>query len=205
MKKRRSQDTRHTILKVAIKIFAEKGYSATPTIRIAEEAGISEATIFKYFKTKKDLLYAIFEEYMGMIEEEFFIKPMSHILHENKGKSDEQILKELLSERISIWEKYEPIGKIVISELLHQEDFKENYFERFSHVTLKAISDYIQEGIKLSKFRDVNSIIAAKCFCGLLISYMVFRNVTPDTSDKYDSEGEFNSMVDVFLNGLNVS
>lgn len=43
----------------ALALFSKQGYDGTSTMAIAEHAGISQATIFKYFKTKQDLLNAI--------------------------------------------------------------------------------------------------------------------------------------------------
>lgn len=48
--KRRAQ-----IVDVALKIFAEKGFSGTRTKEIAELAGISETLIFMHFKSKEEL------------------------------------------------------------------------------------------------------------------------------------------------------
>ena len=47
------------IIVSAIQSFAEKGYSATSTSEIAKKAGVAEGTIFRHYKTKKDLLLAI--------------------------------------------------------------------------------------------------------------------------------------------------
>ena len=46
-------------LEAAIKLFAKQGYNGTSTLQIAKVAGVSQATVFKYFKTKEDLLYSI--------------------------------------------------------------------------------------------------------------------------------------------------
>ena len=48
-------------LSAAIELFSRQGYNGTSTAQIAEKAGISQATIFKYFKTKDDLLSEIIE------------------------------------------------------------------------------------------------------------------------------------------------
>lgn len=47
------------ILEAATEIFAEKGYAATSTSEIAQKAGVAEGTIFRHYKTKKDLLLSI--------------------------------------------------------------------------------------------------------------------------------------------------
>ena len=47
--------TEQKILDSALKLFAEKGYDASTTITLAEESGYSEMTLFRIFKTKKNL------------------------------------------------------------------------------------------------------------------------------------------------------
>ena len=47
------------ILEVATQLFATVGYDATPTSKIASEAGVSEGLIFRHFKNKQGLLDAI--------------------------------------------------------------------------------------------------------------------------------------------------
>jgi TetR/AcrR family transcriptional regulator len=44
------------ILEAAEKLFADFGYSDTSTASIAKEAGVTEKTLFKHFRTKRDLL-----------------------------------------------------------------------------------------------------------------------------------------------------
>lgn len=50
--------TKLRILGVARELFYKKGYDATSTAEIAKNASISEAAMYKYFKSKKDLLIA---------------------------------------------------------------------------------------------------------------------------------------------------
>ncbi|MCK7512347.1 MAG: TetR/AcrR family transcriptional regulator [Desulfobacterales bacterium] len=42
--------------------FAEKGFQNATITEISKEAGVSEATIYEYFGTKEDLLFAIPEK-----------------------------------------------------------------------------------------------------------------------------------------------
>jgi AcrR family transcriptional regulator len=48
------------LLDVAIQLFNLKGYHAATTAEIANKAGISEPTMYKHFKNKKDLFLACF-------------------------------------------------------------------------------------------------------------------------------------------------
>jgi AcrR family transcriptional regulator len=51
------QKTRETISKVALELFAERGYEQTTIAEIAEAAEVSPRTIFAYFPSKEDILF----------------------------------------------------------------------------------------------------------------------------------------------------
>ncbi|WP_438387543.1 TetR/AcrR family transcriptional regulator [Actinopolyspora saharensis] len=52
---------RERILEAAGELFAERGYDATPTSRIAENARVPKGLIHYYFKRKEDILVALVE------------------------------------------------------------------------------------------------------------------------------------------------
>jgi AcrR family transcriptional regulator len=57
--------TRERILAAAIDVMRSKGVAAATTRVIAAEAGISEALIYRYFRSKLDVLRAAVREYVG--------------------------------------------------------------------------------------------------------------------------------------------
>ncbi|MGC4940336.1 helix-turn-helix domain-containing protein [Kribbella sp. DT2] len=44
------------ILDTALRLFTEQGYEETSIAQVAREAGVSDRTVFRYFRTKEDLL-----------------------------------------------------------------------------------------------------------------------------------------------------
>lgn len=48
------------ILNAALKLFVENGFHGTPTSKIAAAAGVSNGTLFHYYKTKDELVIALF-------------------------------------------------------------------------------------------------------------------------------------------------
>ena len=48
-------ETEQKFLEAALKLFAKKGYTDTTAIAIADKAGFNEKTLFRKFKTKKNL------------------------------------------------------------------------------------------------------------------------------------------------------
>ncbi len=50
------------IIDAAIFLFAQNGFSATPTTAVAKKAGVAQGLIFHYFKTKEGILVEIIAE-----------------------------------------------------------------------------------------------------------------------------------------------
>jgi len=61
LRERKKQRTRETIVAVATRLFVEQGYDATTTAQIADAAEVSSSTFFKYFPTKADVVFSLFD------------------------------------------------------------------------------------------------------------------------------------------------
>ncbi|WP_261807636.1 TetR/AcrR family transcriptional regulator [Paenibacillus sp. N3.4] len=62
------QERRSCILKEAVVLFAENGYSNTTTALIAQSVGVTAGTIFQYFPSKEALFYAAVLEPLADIQ-----------------------------------------------------------------------------------------------------------------------------------------
>jgi len=68
-------ERRDQIKQAALKVFARRGYTGTKTSAIAEEAGISEGLIYRYFQSKKELYTTIVQELMEEAKRELAQAP----------------------------------------------------------------------------------------------------------------------------------
>lgn len=57
LRERKKQRTHDTIARVALELFAERGYDETTLDDIAEAADVSKRTIFSYYQSKEDILF----------------------------------------------------------------------------------------------------------------------------------------------------
>src|SRR6202451_1493418 len=62
MARPKSEEKRNAILEAAARLFAERGLTAAPTSEISKQAGVAEGTLFTYFKTKDELINALYRE-----------------------------------------------------------------------------------------------------------------------------------------------
>jgi AcrR family transcriptional regulator len=60
-------------MEAAIDLFSVQGFHATPTQQISDRAGVSAGTLFRYFKTKEDLIdtlyFNIYQTLSDVVEE----------------------------------------------------------------------------------------------------------------------------------------
>lgn len=63
-KQERATQTRAWILQAAAQVFAEHGYGAGTTNRIAERAGVSVGSVYQYFPNKDAILHALTESHL---------------------------------------------------------------------------------------------------------------------------------------------
>ena len=66
----RGEMRRHAIMQAAAEVFGEKGYGGATISEIAGKAGIAEASIYQYFKSKEDLLLSVPGNWFDELAEE---------------------------------------------------------------------------------------------------------------------------------------
>lgn len=70
VKSTRSQERIQALLRAARQVFSEQGYQRATTAHIAEVAGVSEATVFTYFPSKRDLCIQVIKDWYDEISGE---------------------------------------------------------------------------------------------------------------------------------------
>lgn len=93
LRERNKQLTREAILRSAMLLFERDGVSGTSMADVAELTGVSDTTVFNYFKTKDDLVDALVAEMTGPRSLEALVaaRPLS----ESPMRAMRNVLKEL--------------------------------------------------------------------------------------------------------------
>jgi AcrR family transcriptional regulator len=74
-------DKQIKIINAAVETFSEKGFAASSTSEIAQKAGVAEGTIFRHYKTKKDLLLSIVAPALAKLIAPFVLKDFNKVLN----------------------------------------------------------------------------------------------------------------------------
>ncbi|MGE5673355.1 MAG: TetR/AcrR family transcriptional regulator [Mycobacterium leprae] len=64
-----ASERKRQICDAAITVFANRSYGTATTTEVAQQAGVSQATVFKYFATKRELFLAVLSLTTDLVEE----------------------------------------------------------------------------------------------------------------------------------------
>ncbi|MBT2644888.1 TetR/AcrR family transcriptional regulator [Bacillus sp. ISL-41] len=184
----------------AIESFAEKGFSATSTSEIAKKAGVAEGTIFRHYKTKKDLLLAIVAPMMAKFVAPLFIKDLKRVLDQDY-EHVEDFLRAMLENRRGFLIKNLSTVKILVQEIPFHPELKDLFKE---HIALKVyalfeklVEHYQEKGqiIQIPAY-SVFRMIFSSIFGYLIARYMIL----PEAD--WDDEAETERTIQFIMHGL---
>ena len=155
------------ILEAAVKIFSEKGFSASTTSEIAKTAGVAEGTIFRYFKTKKDLLRKVMLKLIQVMADEFVTNRLGKLIRDNKDKDERELLKLIFRDRMDVITKHWDLIKIVFNEIQYHEDLRAAVVQSMASKGKELIGETYDEFVKRGIFKNYNSTLVLRSFVGM--------------------------------------
>jgi AcrR family transcriptional regulator len=165
------------ILIAAVELISEKGYEKVSTAEIAKRAGVAEGTIFRQYKTKKDLLNAIVRpSYMRFIGDIIAKSFVEEVIAKDYINFD-TFLNCIIEDRIEFAKQETPLIKVLIQEITAQEDVREDikslFLENVYPSFEKTINIFKQKG----EIIDIPSITIFRIIITNLFGYLVPRFV----------------------------
>ena len=193
-------DKQKKIIISAIESFAEKGFSATSTSEIAKKAGVAEGTIFRHYKTKKDLLLAIVAPVMAKFVAPFIIKDLQKVLHQDYEHFEDFLTAMLLNRRDFLVKNLSTV-KILVQEIPFHPELKELFKE---HIALKVYAQFI----KLVEYyqakgqiMDIPAYSVFRMTFSTIFGYLIARYMILPEAD-WDDEAEIERTIQFIMHGL---
>ena len=184
MKEEKMPPGKKKTIEAAIKLFAKQGYNGTSTLQIAKVAGVSQATVFKYFKTKEDLLYSITLPVLPKL----YLVFLGRVQNTN---SIQELIRYIVRDRFEFLEENSNTVKILYSEILTNENLKkqviESTLEIFDEFDIKKIlHNYKKINPEINENLTIAEIM--RSFAGPIITYVaqrfvLFENVPCETQE----------------------
>ncbi len=190
------------IIEAAIHIFSEKGFDASRTIDIAKEANVAEGTIFRYFKTKKELLVGLLIPLITKVFKPIMFQSIENLMNNDQDLSIEEVLKKIYLDRLNLARKNMPLVKTVMVESIHHPEILSPLQQDLAPKIIPIIDEFFEKEKKNNTFRDIDTRVINRTFISLLIGYNILISLFPDMYQLEDEEKEIEAIVDILLNGV---
>jgi AcrR family transcriptional regulator len=196
-------DKEKRILEAAIQISNEKGFSLATTSEIAKRAGVSEGTIFRYFKTKNAILHGVMLQSIKIISNKVVLASIEKIFKNEEQKDLGSILKDILMDRFNLVQKFFPMFRVVISEALFHKDIRDALFENVISKASKTIMPFFNDMASKGQVRiDIDPMIMFRSIIGSFFVFIGQKMLFTDNFKLSDSEQEIDSMIAIIINGI---
>ncbi|SEQ56205.1 TetR/AcrR family transcriptional regulator [Piscibacillus halophilus] len=191
------------ILQAAMEIFAEKGYASTSTSEIAKRAGVAEGTIFRHYKTKKELLLSIVSPMITKFAIPFFADHfIKEVFEKKENESYEELLRTIIINRFNFVKRNQSLLKILLQEISFHEElqikFKEIFIGKVYPRFTKLIKQYTEQG-EISNDFNPNTVI--RLMMTTVIGFIITRFVVMPNHE-WDDEYEIEQTIRFIRNGL---
>jgi len=190
---------RAQIVDAALHVMAEHGFRGASIKRIAQHAGLkSPALIYWYFKDKQALFEAMLEEMapflgVGANAEQLLDEPPEIVLPHLVNGFIKTVQQPVIGRFV----------RVLLSEAARHPSVAAFFAQRGPLVVLNFLERYLARQVELGRLREHDPRAAARAFMGMLVVYVLGREVFPAIGAGFPSaENYANEVTRIFLRGL---
>lgn len=175
-------DKKQVLINTALNLFVQNGFHATPTSKIAKDAGIANGTLFYFFPTKEELIKAVYLDVKTKMSKYMFdsITPNENLY----------VTLELYYKAILIWAQKNKI------EFHYIEQFKTSpYIHQLTELELennvKPFLDLLEKGITDKQIKKLDVEIIYTLISGHIFSvnqYLLSKKLSKPKQEKVIQE-----------------
>ncbi|GGD70516.1 TetR/AcrR family transcriptional regulator [Paenibacillus nasutitermitis] len=193
------------ILQAAIEVFAEKGFAAASTNEIAQRAGVAEGTIFRHYKTKKDLLLSIVAPVMGKLIAPFVLRDFNKVLDLDYERYD-QFLRAVIANRIEFLHNHMHVLKILIQEIPFHPELQEQFRKNILAKVLERMNRIVDQFKMRGQLLDLPNLTIIRLTVSALIGYVAASLYHEQhEGSAWDDEREREDTISFIVRGLGAS
>jgi AcrR family transcriptional regulator len=190
-----AQVRRNEILEAAVALFAERGYQRTSVKEIAERAGIAPGTIYLYFESKRDLLFAIVDRLIG--------QAWDQTQAEMAQLDVEGYIAAVLHNVSDFVRQNRPFLQALVTEVWTDAELQDQFFNQILAPIFEASAGYLETQIAEGRARPCRVEVVILTISGSLIMLYLFRALAPDQFlVGFSEDALVDELTDLYLSGL---
>ncbi len=189
-----AEDKRRQLLDAAVRVFARKGFHASRVGDIAEEAGVAHGLLYHYFKSKDEVLQAVFHENWSLL-----VARIASVEETDEPAADQ--LRHISAIVLRTWLHLPDVVRVVIQEFGRSPELAERIGELA--LPIDALQRVIARGIENGEFRkEIDPTFAATVVYGSIDELLTGWVLGRLPSSEEDLAKAEQTLVEVILVGL---
>src|SRR5437868_1320348 len=176
-----ADERRLQIVRVAVRLFSDRGFRGTTTKEIAREAGVSEAIIFRHFATKEELYTAIIDYKacagLGACPP---ADESSHPLIDTiragvsdamERRDDREVFRRIALSMMEHHARDHEFLRLLLYSALEGHQLAQIFWDKNVRVLYEFLGGYVRDRQREGAFRDVDPFLVVRAFSGAVIHH----------------------------------
>lgn len=196
----RADRKRTQIREGACEVFLTHGFASASTDQVAMAAGVSKQTLYSYFRSKEELLVAVFSH---LLEE--LADPSEVWDREVRTREDLRAILLTLAVRIpptAMQERYLSLVRVVLSELRGMPELGDLWRTSVPAVGMQRIQAILRRGQVAGVVRDVDVDLATRMFFGPILTFIILDGVARPGDVLPPDGNRLEELVDLYLRAI---
>ena len=194
-----AEDRRQQILDTATDLFARQGFGSTTTRQIAQEAHVNEALIFRHFASKEDLYWAVLEHQCvaGGDGRRIMTEELA------RSGSPQESFAGIARSFLQLRQQDSNLGRLLLFSALEHHQLSQRFFRTHIAELYEKLAQHILEQIGAGKFREVDPMLAARGFWGMVVYHFLVQELLGGKQyQDIDTDEASRAIADIWLNGM---
>jgi AcrR family transcriptional regulator len=198
MRPMRTSNTKELLLQATLKLISEKGYLGTTTREIANEAGVTEITLFRNFGSKELLFEEVLKTYT-------FLPRLKELLPELEGLPIEEALTLIATRFLLTLKERKAMIKIMYQEVTSYPEKIREVYNKFTEEVWTILANFIRTLQERGQVRkDLSPEIVARVYLAIFISYFRQEEIMRTGGmKKQNMEKYIREVIDILRHGIN--
>ena len=195
----KTSNTKEQLLKATLKLISEKGYLGATTREIAQEAGVTELTLFRHFGSKERLFEELLKGYT-------FLPLLKELLPDLEGLSCEDALTLIATRFLLSLKERKSMVRIMYSEVTSYPVRIREVYNKFIDEMRTTLALYFESQQNRNIIRkDMSPDMAARVFLWILSSYFRSEEIMRSAGMKKKAmEKDLGAIIDIFMHGASM-
>jgi AcrR family transcriptional regulator len=186
---------------VARRLFSQKGFTGVTTREIAEMAGMNEAILFRHFRGKDALYWAVIEEMSRAVNTRQEL--LATIAKRATAANDEEFFTSIAEGILERAGRRPALVRLLYFCALERHKLYRRFFRTYVTGSWDVLAKYIRSRMRAGDFRNLNPMLAARSFTGMVGHFYVMQNLFGAKEfQRYDDRAVCRTLAQIWLQGM---